>query len=167
MSKRINNGRLAAALIVPLFAAMSATPLLANDRIGQKDARANESARTSPQRGKIVSGGVGIGARDALQQRAEDYELKLVFAKTPSGDYLAEVPVTITDRRGNKVIDAVSDGPWMYVDLPNGTYAVQARFDGRTETRQVSVTSGAQRTVYLRFPDGRDGNEAMNVSAAR
>jgi hypothetical protein len=55
----------------------------------------------------------------------------------------------------------------MYVDLPNGTYSVKAKFNGRTETRQVSVTSGSQRTLYLRFPDGSDRGEAMNATAAR
>lgn len=167
MIERKKNAGIAALAAVPLFLAMSATAVLANDRMGRTDASSQERSASGAHGGKVMSGGVGIGARDTLSQRAEDYELKLVFARTPSGDYLADVPVTISDRRGNTVIDAVSDGPWMYVDLPNGTYSVKARFNGRTETRQISVTSGSQRTVYLRFPDGGDSNGSMNVSAAR
>jgi hypothetical protein len=155
-------------LALPLAAAMIAAPVAhASDRMGRSDAQSQAQSAASNS-GKVVSGGVGIAARDALRQRAEDYELKLVFAQTPSGEYVAEVPVTITDRRGNTVIDAVSDGPWMYVDLPSGNYSVKAQYNGRTETRQVSVTSGSQRTVYVRFPDGGNGADgSMNVSSAR
>lgn len=112
---------------------------------------------------EVVSGGVGMEAREQLRQRAEDYELKLVFAATPSGDYLAEIPVTITDRRGNKVVEAVSEGPWMYVELPSGAYTVRADHAGQTQTRQVSVRAGSQRTLYVRFSDRRD---AMSMGSA-
>jgi hypothetical protein len=152
-------------LTIPFIAAMLSIPVVHAADLSARGDAANAASGTSS--GKVVSGGVGIGARDSLQQRAEDYGLKLVFAQTPSGDYLAAVPVTISDRRGNTAVDTVSDGPWMYVDLPNGTYSVKAKFNGRTETRQVSVTSGSQRTLYLRFPDGSDRGEAMNATAAR
>lgn len=151
-----------AVLAIPFVAGVLTTPMVhANDRSARSEAASTTSAASS---GKAVSGGVGVGARDTLDQRAEKYGLKLVFAQSPSGDYLAEVPVTITDRHGNTVIDAVSEGPWMYVDLPTGNYSVKAQFNGRTETRQVSVASGSQRTVYLRFPDTHG---AKSVSAGR
>lgn len=165
MIERKKNASIAALAALPLVVAMSAATVSANDRMVRTDASTQERSASGSHGGKVMSGGVGIGARDTLRQRTEDYELKLVFARTPSGDYLADVPVTISDRRGNTVIEAVSDGPWMYVDLPNGTYSVKARFNGRTETRQISVTSGSQRTVYLRFPDGGDSNGSMNRSA--
>lgn len=149
-------------LAAPLLAATLVLPAAhANDHMGRAD---HSSDSMSSGANKVISGGVGMAARDHMSQRAEDYELKLVFAATPSGDYLAEIPVTIKDRSGNTVVNTVSNGPWMFVDLPTGTYSVQARYDGRTETRQVAVTSGSQRIVYVRFP--RDTN-AMNVSSAR
>jgi len=154
-------------LAIPLATAMVAAPAVhANDRMN-RSGQASHSNVASSSSGKVVSGGVGIGARDSLQRQADNYELKLVFAKTPSGDYLAQVPVTITDRRGSTVIDAVSDGPWMYVDLPSGNYTVKAQFDGRTETRNVTVSSGSQRTVYVRFPEGGSQNGSMNVSSTQ
>lgn len=105
---------------------------------------------------KVISGGVGSGAREELEQRASHFELKLVFAATPSGDYLADIPVTITERQGNTVVEAVSEGPWMYVDLPNGAYTVTAQHAGRTEIREVSIRAGSQRTLYVRFPQLSD-----------
>jgi hypothetical protein len=69
-----------------------------------------------------------------------------------AGNYLANIPVTITDCQGNKVVEAVSEGPWMHVDLPSGVYTVKADHESRTETREVSVRASAQRTLYVRFP---------------
>ena len=153
-------------MAIPLVALVPSTPLaLASDR-GVDGVAAH--AAQSPAAGKRLSGGVGIGARGLLAQRGPaDDALKLAFASTPSGGHLADVPVTIADRLGNTVIRAVSDGPWIAVDLPDGHEAVTAQHDGRTETRQVAVTAGAaQRTVHLRFPVSADGHGSMKASAA-
>ena len=82
-------GNISALLAIPLAAALVAAPAVhANDRMGRSDSPSHSNS-TSSSAGKVVSGGVGIGARDSLQQPVGNYELKLVFAKTPSGDYVA------------------------------------------------------------------------------
>jgi len=149
-------------VVAPLLAATFIAPVAhANEHMGRAGHSSNSMSSGSD---RVISGGVGMTARDHMSQRAEDYELKLVFAATPSGDYLAEIPVTIKDRNGNTVVNAVSEGPWMFVDLPTGMYTVQAQYDGRTETRRVAVTSGSQRIVYVRFPHE---TRPMNVSSSR
>ncbi|HWI15119.1 MAG TPA: carboxypeptidase-like regulatory domain-containing protein [Burkholderiales bacterium] len=100
---------------------------------------------------RVVSGGVGSGAREELAQQARGYELKLVFT-SEKGAYLADVPVQVTDAKGNVVVDAVSQGPWMFVDLSPGTYTVKATYDGRSETRRVSVATG-QKTLQFRWSE--------------
>lgn len=99
----------------------------------------------------VLSGGVGMGAREQLAQQAHGYELKLVFTSN-KGAYLADVPVQVADAKGNLVVDAVSQGPWMFVDLPHGNYTVKATYDGKTESRNVSVAA-SQKTVQFRWSD--------------
>lgn len=100
---------------------------------------------------RVLSGGVGSGAREELAQQARGYELKLVFT-SEKGAYLADVPVQVTDGKGNVVVDAVSQGPWMFVDLSPGTYTVKATYDGKTESRRVSV-AGGQKTLQFRWSE--------------
>jgi hypothetical protein len=106
--------------------------------------------------GQVLSGGVGENARRELAQQAHGHELKLVFASTPSGSYLAEVPVTILDQSGRKIVDQVSQGPWMFVDIPSGKYTVKAVVGDQTRSRVVSVHEGSQKTVHFRWPEKLD-----------
>ncbi|MGE5465581.1 MAG: carboxypeptidase regulatory-like domain-containing protein [Methanocella sp.] len=99
----------------------------------------------------VLSGGVGQGAREQLAEQAHGYGLKLVFT-SEKGAYLADVPVQVTDAKGNVVVDAVSQGPWMFVDLPRGSYTVKASYDGKSESRKVTV-GNSQKTVQFRWQE--------------
>lgn len=114
-------------------------------------AQAADLRASSAGHAQVLSGGVGSGARERLAQQAQGYELKLVFTSS-RGAYLADVPVQITDAKGKVVADAVSEGPWMFVDLPPGRYNVKASYDGKAESRQVAVGHG-QRTVQFRWSE--------------
>lgn len=91
-----------------------------------------------------TSGGIGDVERDAMQQHAKDYNLRLTFAVN-SGQYLADVKVSILNAKGRSVMAAVSDGPWFYAKLAPGKYTVKAEVDGKTQTR--SITVGKNRTA--------------------
>src|SRR5262245_56608191 len=81
---------------------------------------------------------------------ARDFNLKLVFTLS-EGNFLAGVPVRITDSRGRVVVEDVAEGPFFMAKLPAGSYTVTASKDGSTQTRKVQVGSGL-RTEYLRWP---------------
>jgi hypothetical protein len=106
------------------------------------------------QSGKIsyVSGGVSEEARDSLQALAQGFNLKLVLA-TRSGAYLSDVGIVIKDTRGQRVLDAKSDGPWFYVKVPNGTYEVAASANGATVRKLVSIETQSQNRVDFRWED--------------
>jgi hypothetical protein len=110
---------------------------------------ATGKAGSSGEQAHVLSGGVGAGEREQLAQQARGYELKLVFTST-KGAYLADVPVQVRDGKGNVVADAVSQGPWMFVDLPPGTYTVKATSDGKSETRKVTLGKN-QKVVQFRW----------------
>jgi hypothetical protein len=92
---------------------------------------------------QYVSGGVGQGELARLRQMARDYDLKLVFA-WQRGNYLADIPVVIRDQKGNTVLDAVAQGPWMLVELPAGTYTVTATAYEQPKQQVVYVNQSGQ-----------------------
>ena len=95
-----------------------------------------------------VSGGVGAEERDLLHPLGQEYNVKLIFA-AQEGNYVADVSIAIVDGRGRKVLDAVSEGPWFYTQLPPGTYSVMAQVGGQTQQRTVQVHQ--QKQTQLSF----------------
>lgn len=95
-----------------------------------------------------VSGGVGIGERDALRALTKDYSLQLGFAQT-SGSYLSGVDVEIQDAGGSTIVQDQSQGPWFFADLPTGKYAVRVTTMGNTQQKVIRVTDNRQKTLYF------------------
>ena len=92
-----------------------------------------------------LSAGIGVENRKAHP----DYPLKLVFA-TRKGAYLGGVHVTLYDASGKKVTQATSKGPWLYLDVPAGTYKVVAMTSKKAaQSAHVNVTGSEQVTVNL------------------
>jgi hypothetical protein len=83
---------------------------------------------------RYMTGGIGLEEREIMQRWGTDYNLKLTFAEL-SGDYLSDVRIAMQDQNGKNVINMTTNGPWLYVKLPAGTYDVKASFEG--ETRQI------------------------------
>lgn len=96
-----------------------------------------------------VSGGFGVDERDALAAVAKDYNLKLVFAEQGTGAYLADVKVSITGMKGQKILDAVSIGPWFMARLPAGHYKITAAVEGKSLERKATVTHGRHAQVHF------------------
>jgi hypothetical protein len=95
-----------------------------------------------------LSGGVGVGARQRLAEEASGFNLKLVFAE-PNGDYLADVPVVIEDGHGSALLQATSEGPWFYAELPPGRYSLVIPGPGKQYTRSVEVPRHGQKEVLI------------------
>ncbi len=79
-------------------------------------ASAQNSARALQPRGQnvvpYVSAGVGEEEQQRMRELAQQgYTLKLVFAETGTGAYVADVRVLVADASGRTVLDAVADGP--------------------------------------------------------
>ncbi|MCC7079695.1 MAG: carboxypeptidase regulatory-like domain-containing protein [Burkholderiales bacterium] len=122
---------------------------IARAQPSEQPARSNASQSAAGV--AFTSGGVGIAAREQLAAHASQYNLKLVFAYAPEGEYLAAVQVDIADQRGTTVLSTLTEGPWLMAKLPAGTYTLKARFGGVTRTQQIHAGPGMQRIV-VRFP---------------
>ncbi len=96
-----------------------------------------------------VSGGVSLEERDALRTVAPDYNLQVVVAMSGTGDYRADVPVSVEDANGNPVLSVVSDGPWLFARVAPGRYRVRT---GDGQERTVDVDSGGTSVVYFHSP---------------
>ncbi|RQS76971.1 carboxypeptidase regulatory-like domain-containing protein [Burkholderia sp. Bp8963] len=89
-----------------------------------------------------LSGGIGSDQSAAIKEQMRDYPLVLEFAgRAGSGDndYLADIPVNVTDAHGNQVLSTVTQGPFLLATLPDGRYSVTATYNGQTQRRNVQV----------------------------
>lgn len=98
-----------------------------------------------------VSGGIGADAEEKLRAQRSEYNLMLVFTLN-EGNYLADVKVTLADARGSTLVEHVADGPYFLAKLPPGQYSVTAIYEGKAQTRRVSVGSKGLTTAHLRWP---------------
>lgn len=58
-----------------------------------------------------------------------DYSLKLIFSNK-RGEYLSDVIVKILDWNEKTILTTVSNGPWLFIDLPTGVYDLEASLKG-------------------------------------
>jgi hypothetical protein len=98
-----------------------------------------------------VSGGVSLNARDNLRGNTPPHNVKMVFSLN-TGNYLSDVQVKVTDRSGKVVIDDLSNGPWLYAQLPAGSYKAAATYNGKTVTQNFSLGKSGVRTAHFRWP---------------
>ncbi|MPW18193.1 carboxypeptidase regulatory-like domain-containing protein [Paraburkholderia sp. CNPSo 3157] len=99
-----------------------------------------------------LSGGVGSDQSAALKDEMHKYPLVLEFAgKTHQGnEYLADIPVHITDMHGATLLNATSHGPFMLASLPDGRYRITVSYEGNTQQRVVDVKPSTHvRTLFL------------------
>lgn len=89
-----------------------------------------------------LSGGIGIDQSAAMKSAMRDYPLTLTFVGSTGNarEYLANVPVIIKDGQGNIVLQALSEGPFMLISLPNGRYMVSASYKGKSQQHAMTVS---------------------------
>ena len=124
--------------------------LLAGGALAQADAPL-PAVRTSGQV-QYLSGGIGADESAAIRKAAGQWPLALEFAikDKQRASFAADVTVRIRDARGNEVLQAVSEGPFLLARLAPGSYAVDATLAGQTLHRRVDVKAGkSSRTVFL------------------
>jgi hypothetical protein len=105
------------------------------------------------QQGNIqfVTGGVGQDESNSMQAAEKDYSLSMVFAQRVGNqnDYTADVPVTITDGKGATVLQTTTNGPFLLVKLPPGTYKITSTYNGKELVRQATISQGShERAVF-------------------
>ena len=91
-----------------------------------------------------------------MKQAAGRYPLRVVFS-VPGGNYAVPEQFTLM-QRGQAMIKINSAGPWLLIDLPPGTYTLQARVEDRVFERPVTIGRGGGSTVHWVLPDSSNGS---------
>ena len=96
-----------------------------------------------------LTGGVGIEERDALEEMARQgiYNLKVVLAAV-SGSYLSDLMVHIEKGDGEMIFTALTNGPWLYVNLPKGEYKVTVSHDYQSKKKVVQVGKDMKTLIF-------------------
>jgi hypothetical protein len=102
---------------------------------------------------RYFSAGIGRAERDAAYP---SFSLKLVF--TAGGKpFVTGVTVTVRDDKGANVLTVSSDritGPWLFVDLPEGTYEVTAVLGGHAQVEKgIKLKPGKSLTHHVRWAE--------------
>ena len=94
-------------------------------------------------------GGVGSDDSEAIRAQMKEHPLSLLFAR-PGGAYLADIDVSIQGGGNMEPLNFRANGPVCLVDLPAGSYTVQATSGGVVKKESVIVGTGPK-TVDFRF----------------
>lgn len=100
---------------------------------------------------EYVTGGISIEEEQALAEIAKDFTLKVVTALR-CGDYLNKINLLILDDAGGIVLEAVTDGPILYANLPDGKYTVVASAFGEQYKKRITAKTGRQKQLVFYWP---------------
>lgn len=96
----------------------------------------------------LWSGGITQAERDSAPEDGTRLEFFV-----SGGHFLSAINVTITNDEGRQLVNTVTTGPWLLLDLEPGTYRVQAaRGNGDTQGGSINVTGDNDRFGFM-FPD--------------
>ncbi len=107
-----------------------------------------------------LTGGVTLDERQEMADQRKNFSLLLKFA-AKSGRYLGDVSVNITNGKGAPVFESTTDGPWLLVNLPAGSYTLMATSGGVSQSQKISIGKNARRelTMYWNVIDKDDAKE--------
>jgi hypothetical protein len=111
-----------------------------------------------------VSGGVGKDEADAMKRASAEYGLTVELTATnptpaeePGKSYfISGATLGIRDASGNSVLTTTTDGPFLLARLPDGTYTVDAEWNGVRKSATVTVDGQSRRHIvfdYARSPE--------------
>jgi len=120
---------------------------------------AEQTAITPQTQGEVtfVSGGVGIDEQLAMKSMKSEYNLNLLFSEKGSGEYISDVKVRIKDTNGNICLEAVSDGPMLFVKLKPGRYTVTVDRNGNVFDKQINLEGAKHSSLSLSWPQQQTG----------
>ncbi len=99
----------------------------------------------------FLSGGVGLRERELLNEMGKGYSLKMVFSNK-KGEYLSDIVVKVLDPQEKVILTTVSNGPWLFIDLPEGIYHLEASFMAdRKKVSQVEIKKGIQQVISFQW----------------
>lgn len=108
---------------------------------------------------EFLSGGRTPEEEAAVKREAQEWPLEVVFYEKDGAKAatVENIPVKITDARGDVVFDGVSSGPVLLVKLPKGRYTVTTHWDAWDFSKPVTLGDERERVVF----EWKRGSEAV------
>lgn len=90
------------------------------------------------------NGGIGKDQADSLRAMSGQYPVRMTFSERNQGldEFVADVHLRVKDARGRTVLDLPAQGPIFLLQLPQGSYSVEAERHGEVKTRRFDVVAG-------------------------
>lgn len=100
--------------------------------LGAPALHADETPKVHKQGGSTyVSGGSAEADRKELFKLAPKYPIQLIFQVGGEVDGVSGVKVTLRDLYGESMLEAVSEGPFFYINPPSGgRFTIDAEYKG-------------------------------------
>lgn len=147
-------------------AAPSAAPGDSARSVAPGEAVPLPAAQQSAGGASYVTGGIPYEQLPAFQAARSQYPLNVeIYEKAGAkNEFTADAQVKLLDRSGNVVLDAKTEGPFLWAKVPPGQYRLQTTLNGRTQEQRVAVSNGKSTRAIVLFPRGT--GEAPPVAAA-
>ena len=99
-----------------------------------------------------VSGGYDPAERKAMFKIANKFPIQLIFEIEGHDLDMKGVKVTLTDQSGNSVIEAVSDGPYFYMNPPaGGRFTIDAEYQGEKQSMTKDLVGRRYLVLEYKF----------------
>jgi hypothetical protein len=134
-------------VVAGLLLALGAPPLHADEVEPPKVHKQGSST--------YVSGGVDEPQRKAMFKVAPKYPIQLIFEVRGEVDGVTGVKVTLRDIGGNAILEAVSEGPYFYINPPaGGRYTIEAEFNGEKQSMTKDLVGRRYLILEYKFAAG-------------
>jgi hypothetical protein len=97
-----------------------------------------------------ATGGIGEAQRKALFKIAPKFPIQLIFEVEGEQTDISGVKVKLTDQSGNSLIEAVSEGPYFYMNPPaGGRFIIDVEYNGEKQSSTKDLVG--RRYLVLEF----------------
>lgn len=113
-----------------------------------------------------VTGGVCSEEVNFMKGIAQHFPLEIVLVQQANGKeiYIADVNVSLHNAQQEEVLYVVTDGPFLFVNLPDGKYTINATYHDIKQTKQVNITKKHSRVVMLWDDKQADNSVVEEIS---
>lgn len=99
-----------------------------------------------------ATGGSGEAERKAMFKIANKFPIQLIFEVEGQAGDISGVKVTLTDLSGNALIEAVSEGPYFYMNPPaGGRFTIDAEYKGEKQSKTKDLVGRRYLVLEYKF----------------
>jgi len=98
-----------------------------------------------------ISGGVGEDEALAMVVESKQWPLMLELSQLENGRgvWIFGAQIKITNDQKKVIFDAISEGPYILINLEPGTYSIEAAYQGVVQKQSVAVKVGQNQKLSI------------------